>query len=268
MLPLADRRVLVTRARGQASALAALLEQQGAQVVLLPAIEIAPPRSWCGLDAAITALAGFNWLLFSSANAVHALMQRARSLRIMPHPGRIAVIGPATARAVLDSGLAPAIDLMPNQFVAEAFAEALAPHSPGATMLLVRAESGRDVLPERLRNQGANLSIVDAYRTIVPPESLAALSALLEHAVPDSLDHLTLDAITFTSASTARNLAALLEASGRKLPARVALASIGPITSAEMRSVGLTPTVEAREATVAALVSALADHFLAMPQKF
>lgn len=261
MLPLAHRRVLVTRARTQASALAQLLEQQGATAILLPAIEIAQPRSWCGLDAAITALNSFDWLLFSSANAVHALIERARQLGVVPHPRRIAAIGPATARAVLDSGLAPAVDLMPEQFVAEAFAEALVPYCSGAAMLLVRAESARDVLPDVLRNNGANLSIVDAYRTIIPAESLAALPALL-----GPPNHEAVDAITFTSASTARNLAALLEAAGQTLPSWMVLASIGPVTSAAMCSAGLPPTVEAAEATIASLVSALSAHFAGTPQ--
>lgn len=256
MLPLAQRRVLVTRARGQASALALLLEAQGATPILLPAIELAPPASWCPLDATMIALRSFDWLLFTSANAVEAFMQRARTLHLSPHPQRIAVIGPATAKAVQDSGLAAAIDLMPESYVAEAFAAALVPHCPGASLLLVRAAVARDVLPLALTQAGANLTIVDAYRNVIPQESIAALPTLFsaESAAP-------LDAITFTSASTARNVAVLLEAAGLVVPASVALASIGPITSAAMRSLGLKPTVEARESTIAALVDAMAVHF-------
>lgn len=256
MLPLAHRRVLVTRARGQASALAALLEQQGATAVLLPAIEIAAPASWCALDAALGGLRSFDWLLLTSANAVHALMQRARTLHLSPHARRIAVIGPATATAVKDSGLAEAVDLMPEKYIAEAFADALGPHCPGASMLLVRAAAGRDVLPDTLRSAGAMLTIADAYRNVVPQESLAALPALFAPHAEQPVD-----AITFTSASTACNLSALLGAAGVTLPANVALASIGPITTAAMRSLGLEPAVEADESTVEGLVRALAVHF-------
>lgn len=256
MLPLADRRILVTRARGQASALATLLATRGAVPILLPAIEIAPPASWCALDASLVALRSFDWLLFTSANAVHAFVQRARILRIAVDPRCIAVIGPATARAVTESGLSPVVDLMPDLFVAEAFASALAPHAPGASMLLVRAAEARDVLPEALIAAGANLTIAEAYRNVLPQESLAALPGLLA----SDAEH-KLDAITFTSASTAHNLVALLDAAGNSLPRSIVLASIGPITSEAMRSVGLEPTVEAGAATIASLVDALEAHF-------
>lgn len=256
MLPLAQRRILVTRARGQASALASLLEAKGATPILLPAIEIAPPTSWCALDAALSAVRSFDWLIFTSANAVHAFMQRARSLQLSPHAQRVAVIGPATARAVAESGLAVTVDLMPERFIAESLASALAPHCRGANVLLVRAAVARDVLPQALTSAGANLTIADAYRNVLPQQSLAALPALLG---PDAED--TLDAITFTSASTAHNLCALLDAANLMLPLNVALASIGPITSAAMRSLQLEPTVEAAESTIEGLVTALQGHF-------
>lgn len=256
MLPLSHRRVLVTRARGQASALVELLQQQGATAISLPAIEIAPPSSWCALDAALTTLRSFDWLLFTSANAVHTFVQRARTLHLFAQPQRVAVIGPATATAVIAAGVASGVDLMPTQFVAEAFAEALAPHCPGKSMLLVRAAAARDVLPDRLREAGAAVTIAEAYRNIIPQESIAALPVLFAPAARPQLD-----AITFTSASTAHNLSALLDAAACTLPAGIALASIGPITSAAMRSLGLEPTVEAQQATLPDLVAALAAHF-------
>lgn len=256
VLPLSHRRVLVTRARGQASALAALLEQQGATPILLPAIEIAPPASWCALDAALITLRTFDWLIFTSANAVHAFTQRARRLQLSQLPTRVAVIGPATAQAVMDSGLAHQVALMPPQFIAEALAEALAPHCPGANMLLVRAAAARDVLPDRLRAAGAHLTIAEAYRNVVPQDSIAALPKLFS----PHLDSRP-DAITFTSASAAHNLSTLLDSAGVLLPAEVVLASIGPITSAAMRTLRLEPTVEAHESTVEGLVGALAAHF-------
>jgi uroporphyrinogen-III synthase len=256
MHPLSDRRILITRARGQASTLAVLLEARGAVPILLPAIEISPPASWCGLDAALAALRSFDWLIFTSANAVYALMQRARTVKIIVNPRRIAAIGPATARAVIESQLAQAVDLMPDRFVAEAFASALAPHAAGASMLLVRAAEARDVLPDALIAAGANLTIAEAYRNVLPQDSLAALPALFATDAGQNLD-----AITFTSASTAHNLCALLDAAGISLPGSIVLASIGPITSAAMRSVSLEPTVEAGAATIESLVDALEARF-------
>ena len=248
---LANRRILVTRPRGQASALAAELAALGAEPILIPTIELAPPASWCALDAALASLNAFDWLLFTSANAVHAAAARARTLGITPHPRRVAVIGPATARAVEESGLTAQVDLMPPAYVAEAFAEALLPHASGASMLLIRAAEARDVLPDTLTAAGAVVTIATAYRNVVPAESVEALRTLFSSGSPG------LDAIMFTSASTAENLHALMLSSGLDVPAGVLLASIGPVTSAAMRGLGMEPTVEAREATIASLVEAV-----------
>lgn len=255
-LPLQGKRILITRPRGQSSALANELEALGASPVLLPTIELAPPTSFCALDAALSSIRAFDWLLFTSANAVHAFTERARHLHLQPHPQRIAVIGPATAKAVQVSGLASAINLMPPRYVAESFVEALLPHAPGASMLLVRAAVARDLLPEALTAAGAAVTIATAYRTLIPPDSVATLRDLLS-----DLAHYP-HAITFTSASTATNLAALLDAAHLNLPTSVVLASIGPITSAAMRDLNLEPTLEAAESTIPALVSAIAARFM------
>ena len=255
MPALLHRRILVTRARGQASTLADLLEAEGAEVISVPTIELAPPDSWCGLDAALVALRSYDWLLFTSANAVHAFAERARQLKLSPHPKKIAVIGPATATAVRELGLAGDVDLMPERYVAESFAEALVPHAAHASMLLVRASVARDTLPERLTSAGAEVTIAEAYRTIVPALSVQRLQELFTNS------DMLLDAITFTSASTAQNLAAVLESAGSKIPEGTVLASIGPITSQAMRSLGMLPTVEASQATIPALVEALAAHY-------
>jgi uroporphyrinogen-III synthase len=123
------------------------------------------------------------------------------------------------------------------------------PRAANASILLVRAAVARDILPESLVAAGATLTIAEAYRTIIPQDSIEQLQKLLMTDPPD--------AITFTSASTARNLVALLEAGALKVPEGVCLASIGPITSLAMRDLALEPTCEAREATVPALADAL-----------
>jgi uroporphyrinogen-III synthase len=254
MLPLHNRRILITRTRKQASDLAAQLEALGASTILIPTIEIVPPETYTPLDDALTRLDTFDWLLFTSANAVEAFAQR-RSL----HPSsatmpKIAVIGPATASAVEAFGLPVA--LLPPRYIAESLAESLAPYAHGSRMLLVRAEDARDILPNTLAQAGADLSIAPAYSNRIPPGSISALQTLFAN--PTTIP----DAITFTSASTARNLIALLDTASLTLPSGIALASIGPVTSEALRELGLQPTIETSEPTIPALVKALADHFV------
>ncbi len=241
-------RVLVTRPRDQSSALAELLAAAGAEPILIPTIEIVPPASFAALDRALVQLRSFDWLIFTSANAVRVFAERARATGQPPNPGPIAVIGPATAQAVL-ALLDRPVDRMPTRYVAEALAEALLPDAAGASMLLVRATIARDVIPETLMAGGARVTIADAYRTVVPEDSIAQWKQLFATAPPD--------AITFTSASTARNFVALLDRANVPIPEGTVLASIGPITSQAMRELCLEPTVEAREATLASLVAAL-----------
>ncbi|WP_035348931.1 uroporphyrinogen-III synthase [Edaphobacter aggregans] len=253
MLPLQNRRILITRTRKQASDLAAQLEALGAATILIPTIEIIPPQTYASLDEALTRLDTFDWLLFTSANAVEAFAQR-RSL----HPSnartpKIAVVGPATARAVEAVGLPVA--LLPPRYLAESLAESLAPHAPGSRMLLIRAEDARDVLPTTLTQAGTDLTIAPAYSNRIPSGSISALQTLFANSTAGP------DAITFTSASTARNLIALLDAADLTLSEGITLASIGPITSEALRELGHQPTIEAPEPTIPALVAALADHF-------
>ena len=252
MLPLQNRRILITRARQQASALKEQLEALGAVVIAIPTIEIVPPHSYDPLDQAIAQLDRFGWLVFTSANAVEVFVQRLRSEKpiadIVSLP-MIAVIGPATARAVEEAGLA--VMLQPPHYVAESLAEALTPYAKGSRMLLVRAEEARDVLPEALTRAGALVSIASAYRNQIPMKSMEEIREIF--AASDSRP----DVITFTSASTARNFAALLEGVSLGLPAEVALVSIGPITSQAIREVGYEPTIEAEEPTIPALVEAV-----------
>ena len=249
MLPLANRRILITRAAGQASALATQLEALGATTIQIPTIELVPPTSYAALDAALTSLHTFDWLIFTSPNAVRAFVTRATENGLKPKPNRIAAIGLATAREVKQSGLAAQIDLMPLIATGEHLAEVLKQHASGSSMLLVRAAAARDVLPETLTLCGAAVTIAEAYETIVPKDSVDRLWEMFMDAPPH--------VITFTSASTAQNLMAILNAGTLYIPRGTVLASIGPLTSQAMRELGLEPTCEAREATIPALVQAL-----------
>jgi uroporphyrinogen-III synthase len=253
VLPLANKRILITRTRHQASELATQLEALGATAILIPTIEIAPPASFAALDAALTCLRTYDWLVFTSANAVEAFHRRAQFLHLTQLPRHIAAIGPATLRAANEIGLT--VDLVPTQYIAESLAEALIPEAPGKSFLLVRAAEARDTLPAALTAAGATVTIGEAYRNQLPTGSVPALRNLFSN--PANYP----DAITFTSASTARNLCNLLEAANLTLSSNITLASIGPITTQTLRDLGHPPTLEATEPTIPALVQSLLTRF-------
>lgn len=223
------------------------LEALGATPILIPTIEIAPPSSYCAMDAALASIRSFDWLIFTSANAVQSFVDRAHFLKIDPRPRRIAGIGSATAKALTEAGMA--VELVPPQAVAESLAEALKPYAENSAMLLVRAAVARDILPEALTAAGATVTIAEAYRNVIPKDSVVELRNLFAAEPPD--------AIMFTSASTAQNLVALLEAAQLTIPPQTVLVSIGPITSQALRDLHLEPTIEATAATISALVDAL-----------
>ncbi len=252
-MSLYQKQILVTRTRNQASGLAAQLEALGAIPILVPTIEIATPVSFNALDAALTCLRTYDWLVFTSANAVEAFHRRAQFHHLTQLPKKVAVIGPATLRAANAIGLT--VDLVPPQYIAESLAAALHPEAQGKSFLLVRAADARDTLPVTLRAAGATVTIAEAYRNQLPSGSIPAIQNLF--ASPANYP----DAITFTSASTARNLFSLLEAANLILPSGIALASIGPITTKALLDLGYPPTVEAAEPTISALVQSLINHF-------
>jgi uroporphyrinogen-III synthase len=251
--PLTNKRILITRTRHQASELATQLEALGAIPITIPTIEIVPPTSFAALDAALTCLRTYDWLVFTSPNAVEAFHRRAQFLHLTQLQKKIAVIGPATLSAANAIGLT--VDLIPPKYIAESLAESLLREASGKSFLLVRAAEARDHLPDTLSAAGATVTIAEAYRNQNPTESIPALQQLF-----NSPSHYP-DAITFTSASTARNLSNLLEAANLTLPPNIVLASIGPITSETLRDIGHPPTIEAAESTIPALVQALANFF-------
>jgi uroporphyrinogen-III synthase len=251
-LPLAGRRILVTRAPHQASELADRLSALGATAVLIPTIEIGPPESFAALDAAVVALASFDLVAFTSANAVRAFQERAVAAGGSLEPRRIAVVGPATARAVEAIGLR--VDVLPPVFTAESLGQTLAAEVRGRRVLLVLAEKAPATLEIALKAAGAHVTVAAAYGNRIPETSLAAVTSLFANA--SSLP----DAVTFTSASTAANLVALLDAAGLTLPAVVVRASIGPITSRALVELGLPAHVEAAEPTIPALAAAVAEQ--------
>jgi uroporphyrinogen-III synthase len=267
MKSLAGKRILITRARHQAKALATALEDQGAEVLSIPAIEIVPPDSYEDLDAALRNARKYQWLILTSVNGVEVLAQRLKSIAQSTFPAtsaafpsgeslKIAAMGPATARALEAHGLP--VDLVPEKFIAESLVEALRAQVFGQKVLLVRARVARDVVPVELEKAGAIVDVVDAYQTVVPARSCEALRQVFSH--PAHLPH----AVTFTSSSTVTNFFRLLEEAGATLwPPSMAAASIGPITSRTLLDHGIEPVVEASEYTIPGLVAALSRWYSA-----
>jgi len=232
--PLAGRTIAVTRARPQASALAARLRGLGATVVEAPAIRIE------SLEAELPELARFDLLCVTSPNGARRLLELVRDARALAGPA-IAAVGPGTADALRAGGIAA--DIVPERAVAESLVEALA-QRPVRRALIARAEQARDVLPDALRARGAEVEILTLYRTVPAPLHDAARRAALGA-----------DYLTFTSASAVRFF---LDAAGAPGDG-TRLVSIGPITTAALRKRGLEPHVEAAEHTPDGLIAALLD---------
>ncbi len=237
--------------------LADQLRAAGAVPILLPTIELAEPASLAPLDLVLERLETFDWLLFTSANAVESFERRRTALRFaVPSGLKVAAIGSATARALEAAGLRA--DLVPSRAVAESMAEELLPHvhrqdgSP-SRMLLLRAEVAREILPDTLRSAGAEVTIVPVYRNIVPADSIAAVGQIF------SSRELWPDAIPFTSSSTVTNLLTLLEAASLRLPQEILRISIGPITSQTLRDLDLPPHAEAIGSNLTDLVAAVME---------
>jgi len=262
--PLAGLRILVGRARHQASALSSGLREMGAEVLEVPFIEIRRPRSYKPLDGALKKLRSYDWLILTSVNGVEALWGRLKKLRLTKKTLRhlqVAAIGPATKKAIEQRGIR--VNIVPEQYVAESVVDSLRERVKGKRVLLARAKVARDVIPRELRRLGAQVEVVDAYETVIPSASRPRLRAALKD--PKRRP----DVITFTSSSTVRNFVALLGRNlwrGRPRPRKTAprlegilFASIGPVTSSTLRELGLQVDIEAREYTIPGLIAAISN---------
>ena len=244
--PLHGVTVAVTRARTQASRLAERLRGLGADVVVAPVIRIET------LAGPVPEFDGYDLICFTSPNGVEALFERidgaGLDTRVFPSrtSTRIAAIGPATAGALRVRGIDA--DVMPAKAVGEALAEALA-DIPVTRALVVRAREARDVIPDALRARGVEVDVVPVYETVVElldQEQIAAIAGA--------------DFLTFTSASTVRNFLAAVGGATAWLAhgqSRPRVASIGPVTSDELRANGMAPDVEAEQHDVDGLIAAI-----------
>jgi uroporphyrinogen-III synthase len=253
--PLSGIRVLVGRARHQAGALSAELRKHGAEVIEIPFIEIRKPKSFKPLDAALKSLSTYDWLILTSVNGVEAMWDRMKGKHLTDaafHHVRIAAIGPATKTAIEQRGAQ--VDVVPKEYVAESVVRSLKNKVKGKRVLLVRAKVARDVIPRELRKAGAQVDVVGAYETVVPRSSRARLRAALKN--PGRRPHV----VTFTSSSTVRNFVELLgpaQKARHKALAGIRMASIGPVTSATLRELGLPVDISAKEFTIPGLIKAI-----------
>ncbi len=254
--PLFGKRVLVTRAKAQASELSDLIRAQGGEPIECPTIDFIPPDDWAEVDAAIEQLATYHWLVLTSVNGVKAFMQRlwhhgrdARALAGL----QVCCIGPRTAEEVRRFGIDA--DLVPETFQAEGLIDVLKRAGvSGQRVLLARAAQAREILPEELERSGAFVRVVKVYKTVVPVIERERVQQLFR-------DHL-IDVVTFASSSTVRNFFQLFD-EARDLRQRLngtIIASIGPITANTIREMGLDVHVMATRNTIPALVQSLIDY--------
>jgi uroporphyrinogen-III synthase/uroporphyrinogen III methyltransferase/synthase len=257
-LPLAGRRILVTRATHQAGKLSEGLRALGAEPVEVPVLEIRPPASFEPFDAAIHQLSSYDWLILTSANAVHALAERASSQGVLLEvlaPPQVAAIGEATASEARKAGLQ--VVFVPEAYIAESLVDgllkSLRKQPSRQKIMLVRAAVARDVIPDALRATGAVVDSVDAYRNALPEAAPEQLRKAFANRI---------DAATFTSSSSATHLAEAARAAEIAWPfAAVPAVSIGPITSQTLRELGWLPAAEANPSDIPGLISAVVELF-------
>lgn len=226
------------------------LHRRGARTILCPSVEIAPPERPGPFRRALAELDRFDWVVLTSASAVEAVA-RVRDAPDRPLPGvaprRLAVVGSATAAAAEELGWS--VDLVPEEFTAEALLRALereVDSLAGTTMLLPLAEAAGDLLPDGLRERGVRVTRVSAYRTVpATPGELEALTRELEAG--------TVDLLTFTSPSTAAGFLEAVGPAGSGVPAAV----IGPVTAEAAAELGFRVVAVAEEHTVTGLVAAV-----------
>jgi uroporphyrinogen-III synthase len=252
-------RVVNTRAVHQAQELTDLLEAQGAEVLAYPTIAIEPIRDSSALDEAIHAAVdgAYEWLVLTSSNTVHALVERLGDLGFEPKALgeiKVAAIGSATAEAI-QSELGLKVNLIPDEFVAESLANAI-PVQKGDHVLLPQSAIARPVLAETLREAGAEVTTVDAYRTSIGRGGVNLGEYFWRGDV---------DAVTFTSASTVHNFMRRLkrENGSAGMLVDVVVACIGPVTADAARAHDLPVRVVPAEHTLEGMVAGLVDYFKA-----
>jgi uroporphyrinogen III methyltransferase / synthase len=253
--PLAGKRIIVTRAGAQAYGLVEQIGRAGGEVVELPTIEIQPPESFDAFDAAIGNVEQYDWLIFTSVNSVGPFLVRLRlggKTAASISSLKVGAIGPETAKRLASAGITAS--LVPERYQAEGILDALKSETmSGKRVLIPRAAEAREILPETLRQWGAAVDVVIAYRTALPGIDVAPVAELLRQR--------KVDVITFTSSSTVKNFVRLF---GDKNLAEIAggsaIACIGPITASTVEQSGGRAEIVAEEFTTAGLTRAIIAH--------
>jgi uroporphyrinogen-III synthase len=254
--PLAGKRVVVTRAALQSSELFETLSSRGAIPISLPLVSFAVPQDYAPIDAALLQWDQFDWVIFTSANAVQAVVTRSKTLdRDLNQAGKsphIAVVGPGTREGAQKSGFS--VDYAAKTHLGVALAQELGPRLRDETVFLPRSDRANPDLPAALRRLGAKVTEVAAYRTVRPTETDQQRLARIVQSEAD--------AVLFFSPSAVHNLTELLDRDqlGR-LQHRVALVAIGPVTAGALGELGVQRMLMAADTTTAAVVDALEQHF-------
>ncbi|MBU2572740.1 MAG: uroporphyrinogen-III C-methyltransferase [Elusimicrobia bacterium] len=251
--PLFGKKIVVTRSREQAGALAQKLSALGAEVIIFPSIKIAPLKSFAALDREIMGLSGYNWVVFTSANGVDVFFARLKKLGLDARrfgAAKVAAIGPATAEALRLAGIEA--DVVPEKYVSEEILKTLG-KVKAQKILLPRAAAARDALHAGLKSAGALVTEIPTYNTLPDRGNIAVLRRLLEAGA--------VSLVTFTSSSTVTGFLESFKGADKKLLKEAAIGSIGPITSATLKKLGFKPDFEARRYTLPGLVEAALEYF-------
>ena len=262
--PLFSKRIVVTRTRDQASELVTLLENYGAECLEYPTISLEPATSYDILDRALAELETYNWLLFTSINAVEYFFRRLfeldKDVRDIKGP-KIAAVGRVTAEALISRGIRA--DLLPEEFTGDGLAEILIKTNvKGMRVLIPRALKARETLPEALSSAGADVTVAPVYQNVLPSSSSGEQ---LKEELQAALQNKSIDMVTFTSSSTVKNFVRLLDISTpgemQKLMSGVAVATIGPITAKTAEQFGMHVDVQPAEYTIPDLVDSIVKYF-------
>jgi uroporphyrinogen III methyltransferase/synthase len=249
-MELRGKNILITRASAQAEDLRAGLEKAGAHVLECPAIEIVPVDDWGAVDRAIANLHSYDWLVFTSANAVELFMRRVRAQGIACRVP-IAAVGTATGARLSQWDLSPA--LVPRTFRSEALLDLFPVNLAGCRILIPRAETAREVLPEELRRRGAIVDVVPVYRTVKSSAGLENLRAIFANE--------RVDAVVFTSPSAVRFFSEALGSGLTSALAAIPIAVIGPVAEEAVALAGLKASICPQRATIPDLIGAIREHF-------
>jgi uroporphyrinogen-III synthase len=254
--PLAGKRIVVTRAPDQAGELIRTLEHLGAEIVALPSVAFESPEDSQPLDRALAGLRSFDWILFTSQNAVRFVSRRLEQLGMPPVTQRVAAVGPATAEAAKLQGFH--VDYVAQNHTAHSLARELRDSLVGGKVFLPRSDRAGDHVAVALREGGAEVTDVVSYRTVAPEAP--------DQAVLDRIRSAEIDATVFASPSAFHNLDGFLGAGElAKLAEHVQFAAIGPTTAKAMREAGVRVHIEAEEASAAGLADAIAKYYRERP---